>query len=685
MSDAHSAQPLNPNQQAAVAHLTGRLLVVAGAGTGKTRVIEARTAHLLDAGVPPEQILLLTFTRKAAREMLERAAKQHPLAHRVDGGTFHHLAYRIVARHHAALGFERPPSVIDADDAANAIAATIARLGLAGPKNDRLPRARALYAAFSRATNTRAALSDVLAQDLPQWLERAEQLQRVRREWARYKLERGYVDYDDLLVLAARALENANLQRTIANKWQHVMVDEYQDVNAWQASMTDALAPHHNLMVVGDPRQSIYGFRGAQFEKIHRFADASAAPTRTIELTDNYRSNQPILNLANAVMAQMDDTHYTPLRAAADGHHDASVASPTLVVVEDDRDAAERIADTMVEAIQEPGALGGRAVLVRNAYQSVPLQGELLRRRIPFAVYGGMRFTETAHVKDVLAALRVVHNPFDELAWMRLLQLLPGIGETTAARIFADLADPEALAVTQAADPIVRAQQRAQQVVPKAARETFLGLMAALTRAQGLPPIQAFDAALAWYQPLLEARYPGERYRLQDLQFMRVVVERYAALDELLADLALDPDATRQAGEGESPTPEGLTPLTISTIHSAKGLEWDRVVLLGVDDRTLPSAHALRRANQEGDTRELEEEKRLLYVAITRARRELTLMHVLFTRQGLGRLSRFLHDERAAAVLQHEGGEEREVRAEAGTHRRSISRDDLLDALAGDP
>ena len=673
------ATPLNRAQLEVASWLDGPLLVVAGAGTGKTRVIEERTARLLERGVPPEQVLLMTFTRKAAGEMLERAATRHPQARRVDGGTFHHVAYRIVARNFRALDLARPPTVIDTDDAANAVAAVIQRLGLQRERRRRLPRKTALQAAFSRATNLRVPLAEVVARDLPDFVEVLETLRRVRREWSRYKLDRGYVDFDDVLVMAAKLLAMPAVRDRVASAWRYVLVDEYQDVNAWQAEIALALAaPHGNLMVVGDPKQSIYAFRGARFEKIVGFVD-EVPGAGLLHLTDNYRSTQAILDVANAVMAQMESRIDRPLRAAVRPQGER----PLLRVLEDDRAVADHVADLLQERIGDPGALGGHAVLVRNAYLSVPLQGELLRRKIPFAVFGGLRFTEAAHVKDVLAALRVLHNGFDELAWLRLLQLLEGVGETTAARAYADFADPDALAATGDAGPLERARRRVDQLTSGRARPALRELLAALERAGAAASVaEGYDQLVAWYLPVLARRHPNEPYRQQDLAFFRIVVERYADLAALLADLALDPETTRQAvNTGPADAGEGLRPVTISTIHSAKGLEWDHVLLIGVDDRTLPSPWAVRRAARDGDESEVEEEKRLLYVAVTRARERLEVVHALFGRQGLQRLSRFLEDPGVQATFDVSSAPRATVADERGPR---LDRDGLLAALAGD-
>jgi DNA helicase II / ATP-dependent DNA helicase PcrA len=672
-------QPLNPPQLDAATTLDGGLLVLAGAGTGKTRVIEERTARLLERGVAPERILLMTFTRKAAAEMLARAAQRHPLARRVDGGTFHHVAYRLVARNFRPLGFARAPTIIDTDDAANAIAAVVHREGLDADKRDRLPKKGALQTAFSRATNLRAPLGQVLEDDLPEFADQVERLQRVRRAYVRYKVERAYVDYDDVLVLAAKLLEDPQHRSRIAAAWSYVLVDEYQDVNVWQAELAERLAqPHGNLMVVGDPKQSIYAFRGARHDKIVGFAD-TVPGTRTVHLTENYRSTQAILDVANAVMGLMASSIDRPLRAASG----VTGERPTLRIVEDERAVADHVADALQARLGDAGALADQAVLFRNAYQSVPLQGELLRRKIPFAVYGGLRFTEAAHVKDVLAALRVLHNPFDELAWLRLLQLLEGVGAATAARLFSDFADADALAATADATPIARGRRRLGEVAAGKVRTGVADLLGALERANAASDLPgAYDAVVAFYEPILARRYPNEPHRRQDLVFFRFVVERYAELEALLADLALDPDAARQtANVGAPPQGEALRPVTLSTIHSAKGLEWGHVFLVGLDDATLPNPRAVRRAERKGGEDAVEEEKRLLYVALTRARERLEVLHPLFGQRGMPRLSRFLDDPAVHATFEVHTSPRATFADETG---RALTTAGLLAALAGE-
>lgn len=673
---------LNPDQRAAAEATEGALLVVAGAGTGKTRVIEARTAMLLERGVPPERILLMTFTRKAAQEMLLRAAMRHPLAAKVDGGTFHGVAYRIVSRYHQVLGLPRAPTIIDEDDAANAIASVIARHGLDQDKERRLPKKTAMAQLFSRATNLGRPLREVVEAQLPDFADVSDRMQAVRKAYIHYKWERAYVDYDDLLVLTAQLLSKPDLARRVASSWDYLLVDEYQDVNTWQAEIAIGLAREHgNLMVVGDPRQSIYAFRGARVGKIQAFT-GDLPGAQVVHLTENYRSSQAILDAANAVMQLMEDEgSRRPLQA----HAARQGEKPWLRVFPDAQEVARHVADTVQPHLDDPAGLSGFAVLYRNGFQGIPLQGELLRRKIPFRVFGGRRFTELAHVKDTLAYLRVLHNPFDELAWLRLLQLLPGLGPAKSARLFADAADPEALATTGEAGPVERALNRHRHHLKGETAEAAEGLLLALKAAAAKGSVlEAYDAVLGHYEAVLQRTYDQVASRRADLLFFRVVVSAYEGapqrgLGTLLSDLTLEPEALRKSEARPAEGDEGIKRLTLSTIHSAKGLEWDHVFIVGMEDGQLPSRKALR-STEGGD--ELEEEKRLLYVALTRARDRLEVNHALYSQFAMNEVSRFLADERVAATFETVvAGSTVVVRPET-TGRLDVQ--DVLAVLAGE-
>jgi DNA helicase II / ATP-dependent DNA helicase PcrA len=575
--------------------------------------------------------------------------------------------------------------VLAQDDAASAIAVVVQRLGFARDKRRRLPRSVSLATAFSRSTNLQRSLAAIVERTLPEFVDEVERIREVRNAYVAYKLERCYVDYDDLLVMLRALLRQPRLRGSIASRWSHVLVDEYQDVNALQAEITLALAePHHNVMVVGDPKQSIYAFRGGRFEKIVEFAEHLPG-TRIVHLTDNYRSTQAVLDTVNAVMRTMRSSLAEPLVSAVD----PGGVAPTLRLMRDEQAAAMHLADTLQEHLDGPASLRDFGVLFRSAYVSLPLQGELVRRKIPFQVFGGRRITELAHVRDVLAYLRLLHDPYDELAWMRVLKLLPGIGEVSAAAMFRDFTDRDALDATGEPGPLERAVKRAGRhggARSRAAIAALVELLASLPRATSL--VEAYDRVLASYEPLLQQRFDDARVRRADLGFFRIVVSSYDDLGGLLADLALDPDLGRKVEAGAPHPGEGIAPVTLSTIHSAKGLEWEHVFVIGVSDGELPSGHALRQSDPEAALAALEEERRLLYVALTRARRNLEVLHAVYGQRGMYELSRFLAEpEVMASFTLVDGTADPTADAEAATGSaaaRAVDAASLLAQLRGE-
>lgn len=663
---------LNPMQQRAVDAPTGPMLVVACAGSGKTRVLTRRVLSLIERGAQPERILLLTFTRRAAREMLERAANVHESAKRVDGGTFHSFAMRMVSAYHQDLHLPRRPTVIDTDDAANAVAAVVESLNIDNSKG-RLPAKRALQELFSLAVNKGISTEQALEELYPQFLERIDEIKAIRAAYAKYKLQNAYVDFDDLLVLLLALLKNPLTRKRIQNRYDHILVDEFQDTNHLQGEIALALAERHqSVMVVGDDAQSIYGWRGAKVGNILEFPKQFPS-CEVINLEDNYRSTQAILDTANAVLLDMQDAFSKTMRAAAAGAGE----KPRLHVFEDAQHEAEYIADRLQEAIDAGEGLSEIAVLYRNNFLSLPLQAELTKRKIPFIVQGGIKITDAAHVKDLLSYLRVLHNPFDELAWMRMLQLLPRIGAQTATKLYRAATATDAIVVDGPRDPIKRLAQVQEQLPGKTAyREALAALATALQEAvAGATPLEMYDRALKHYAELAAEKYDNFRDRLEDLDFLRTVIARYRSLASLLDDLTLDPitGKTQAAGDEEK---WDVDAVTLSTIHSSKGLEWKHVYLTGVADGTLPSYRALSSADPDGKGEGLEEEKRLLYVAITRAKHHLDICYAIFGRPGHGvmqDLSRFLSTDAVTATIE---------RIEHVVEQ-PISEDDVLLAMSG--
>jgi DNA helicase-2/ATP-dependent DNA helicase PcrA len=630
---------LNAAQMEAVLAVEGPVLVVAGAGSGKTRVIEYRVLNLLRSGVPPESVLLLTFTRRAAREMLARAARHDPRCAGVAGGTFHSFANGVLRRYGSVLGLPPSFTILDQADAEEAVGRCAARLGCCDASR-RFPGKETLLSVISKATNQRATVKAVLARDYPHFAEHAGRVEAVRQAYTEFKVRSDCLDYDDLLVYLLILLEQEPVRRQLAERHRYVMVDEYQDTNALQGDVTHLLAQgHRNVMAVGDDAQSIYRFRGASRENILEFP-ARYPGCRVVKLEKNYRSTGPVLALANAVLEGMVRKHPKYLRPVRGD----DAGRPQLVRFKDDQDEAEWVADRVKRLRDEGVPLSRQGVLYRSSHMSIRLQVALRARGIPFDVFGGLRFSETAHVKDVLAHLKVLLNPRDELAWNRVLRLLAGVGSVTADRLSARAAGAtgmggatEALLTTAAPS--------------KAAAAGLVRLCEALRRAATLgAPGPMFQSVLEYYEPLLRDHHDGWPGRLEDLNSLREIAGGYCGLAELLSDFSLEPPERSVARAVAAADDE--KPLTLSTIHSAKGLEWEAVFLVGVRDGALPSAKAMR------DEEDVEEERRLLYVAVTRARTHLFLTVAHQGNEGgvLHRLSRFLEPQGVTQLLDCESG-----------------------------
>ncbi|MGE5196954.1 MAG: ATP-dependent helicase [Deltaproteobacteria bacterium] len=632
---------LNPSQLEAVTSTEGPFLVIAGAGSGKTRVIEYRVLNLVNSGVDPHSILLLTFTREAAKRMLARAARHHALCAQVDGGTFHSFAYKILKKHSKLLGFADSFSILDEPDSHEAIHRCCAELGLTDKKK-RFPRSQTLRDILSLCVNKGSSIEEILEKEYPHFLEYASEIQKIRKKYAEYKIQKNYLDYDDLMIFLKLLLENPKVRGNISGKYRFIMVDEYQDTNKIQGDLTFLLAEgHRNVMVVGDDAQSIYGFRGATHKNIMEFPK-NFPECRIIKLEDNYRSTQHILDLANAVMKNMENKYSKCLVSARQEYGD----KPRMAFFKDRRDEAEWIADKIMELREEGMALAEQAVLFRSAYISITLQAELSKRNIPFQTFGGLKFYETAHVKDVLSHLKVVANPKDELAWNRLLMLIEGIGPKTSGKLLQDIAP--SLDIAHIADKALKADPKKYKYADKLAR---LGDMLKKISGPRCSVEERFGTVMDYYLPILKDKFDDWPLRLNDLETLRDIAAGYNSLDELLADFAIEaPERGVAKVEAEQAMDE--RPLTLSTIHSAKGLEWKAVFLMGLADGVLPSSLAL----DEQD--EIEEEQRIFYVAVTRAKDYLFLsMHHEGGRGGItqfNRISRFVDVPNVLAALERD-------------------------------
>ncbi|MEM8962596.1 MAG: ATP-dependent helicase [Acidobacteriota bacterium] len=631
---------LNPAQRAAVTAPPGPHVVLAGAGSGKTRTLIYRVAYVVATGTPPESILLLTFTRRAAQEMLRRAAGlMDPRCARVVGGTFHAFANRVLRRHARRLGYGEGFTVLDRSDAADVIAAVRAEGGYGG-RGKRFPKKEVLRDLFSMAVNTGKDMETLVTARYPRFADDVAEIEEVGEAYAARKKTQHVMDYDDLLVNLRDLLsEHEVVRRELGSMFRLVLVDEYQDTNRLQAHIAALLASQHgNLMVVGDDAQSIYAFRGAEVRNILDFPKLFPGTTTTV-LEQSYRSTQPILDLGSAILASSLELTPKRLFTEIDGGE-----KPRLIRVEDDYVQARWVAEQVLAYREEGVALDEMAVLVRAAWHTAELEIELQNRNIPFRKFGGLRFVEAAHVKDVVALLRLLVNRTDATAWFRVLQWLEGIGPKTAQRLTNTIVEAEG-----ELDALARAVSRARYKEPVAALTATLDRLAQ----NGHGVTGQLDGVIDYYRPILGRTYDDASRRIRDLEALQVIAERYDALEPFLTDLAIDPpELTRQDGDDDD---DEL--LTLSTVHSAKGLEWHTVFVLNLNNGQFPSSQSL------GDPASLEEERRLFYVAVTRAKRRLLLTRPeTLPRRGFGRdvaepsplltdiagWARLIHEERAA-------------------------------------
>ena len=627
---------LNEEQRRAAAHPGGPLLILAGAGTGKTRTLVSRAAWLCGQGVQPSRILLLTFTRRAADDMLSRAtAGVRSASGRITGGTFHAIAHRIIREHAESFSLPAEFTVIDPADMADLLDARRADHGLAGTQR-RAPRAAVCADIYTRCVNTQRTVAEVVRGGFPWCTEYTGQLAELFRGYVAHKRSHALVDFDDLLLLWRAALADPAAGPVLRGMFDAVLVDEYQDVNAVQADIVRLLQTEAGcLTCVGDDAQAIYAFRGADPEHLHRLA-ATFPGLTVVRLVRNYRSRQAVLQLANAVRPQSPGLELALTAARGAG------AAPMLVRCHDEATQAREICARVLDAHEAGTELHDQAVLVRAAHHSDVLEVELAARGIPFVKYGGLRFTEAAHVKDFLAAARVVANPADDVAWFRVLRLHEGIGAVHARRL---------IEILRPADPAPFDRWKdAVDAAPRRARENLAATIGSLADAIIVERTgERATAILAALRDPLRARYADADVRIADLERLADAAASRPSLHDALVELALDPPVSASDLAGRPRQDEDF--LVISTVHSAKGLEWPVVHLPHLVDGAVPSDMAL--TSPTG----LAEERRLFYVAVTRARDQLFLYapmrlhhHRLASddRHSYGQLSRFL-DDRALA------------------------------------
>jgi DNA helicase-2/ATP-dependent DNA helicase PcrA len=634
---------LNSQQLAAVTAGEGPSLVIAGAGSGKTRTLVYRVAYLIDSGIDPSNILLLTFTRKSAQEMLARVGDLiGARSQRVCGGTFHSVANLLLRRYGRSIGVEPGFTILDRGDAEDLIALMRAQLGL-NEKDKRFPRKGTIMEMLSKCENTLRSLDEIILDEFGHFADHVEDLGRLQKAYQAAKRQKQLLDYDDLLVMLRQLLLLDEVARTtISRQYRYILVDEYQDTNRLQAEVIRQLAStHNNVMVVGDDSQSIYGFRGATFKNIMEFPTLFPGTTM-YKLEENYRSTQPILNLANCIIDEAAEKYTKRLfTRKIDG------PLPALVEAAGENTQSRFIAQKILELREEGVPLSEVAVLFRSSFHSFDLEIELSRKGLPFIKRGGVKFIETAHVKDLLAHVRVIANPLDTVSWHRVLMLVEGVGPKKAQDLLSTLVKSD------------KPFQTLREVTGRSSvgLKNLANTLETLSGAEDLRPAHLVSHAYEYYLPILKEQYDDYPKRIRDLDHLQTIAEGYPGVDEFLADLALEPpDGSAVSVDAPDRDDERMV---LSTIHSAKGLEWQCVFVIWVVDGRFPSVYSFVADD------ELEEERRLFYVAVTRAKRHLFLTYPINVfDKGSGMLlskpSRFLDPVTPALldqlVLVEEGG-----------------------------
>jgi DNA helicase-2/ATP-dependent DNA helicase PcrA len=632
------AAELNEQQLAAVTAASGPLLVIAGAGSGKTRTLTYRVAYLLENGIDPRNILLLTFTNKAAREMLGRVANLLPVdASGLWGGTFHSVGNRILRRHGTALGYSSGFTIMDREDQKDLIDAVVTSAGI-DPKEIRFPKGDVLAEIFSFAVNTEKSLEELLAEKFPYFLPLLEKIQDVRERYEQKKKATNSMDFDDLLQKTLSMFQqHERIAEIYRRQFQFILVDEYQDTNKIQADLVDLLArDHHNVMVVGDDAQSIYSWRGANFQNIlefpKRYPDA-----QVFKIEMNYRSVPEILEVANAAIA----ANVQQFRKRLSATRESKALKPALVALNDSAEQAQFVAQRILELRDENVDLNDIAVLYRAHYHAVELQLELSRRGIPYQITSGIRFFEQAHIKDVTAFVRVVANPRDEVAFKRMVKLLPGIGNRTAENLWRNWENW----LVEGGEISSWRERLSSMPAPAKSKKAWEQLAHTLDEIApagqpNMPSEMITSVVEAIYDDYAKANFTNYELRREDLNQLAIFARQFKDVHEFLSQLALISNVDAEAAPAQISDKEAVN---LSSVHQAKGLEFHTVFVIWLTDGMFPSNRSL-------DTRDaLEEERRLFYVAITRARDELYLAYPQMRLSGgygdvFQRPSRFLQE-----------------------------------------
>ena len=612
---------LNSKQLEAVVAKEGAYLVIAGAGTGKTKTLTYRTARLIEDGVSPENILLLTFTKKASLEMLNRASLVlDDRCEDVAGGTFHSFANMILRRYSKLLGFKNNFTIMDQSDSQDVIAHLA---GLLYPKKEkRFPKKSTILEIYSKSVNKEVPVKEIIEKEFFNFIEVEDKIIAIQKAYVKYKREKSLLDYDDLLLYLKFLLsENENLRKKISNQYKYIMIDEYQDTNTLQADIIKLLASeHNNVMAVGDDSQSIYAFRGANYKNILDFPNIFN-DVKIIKLEQNYRSGQNILNLTNKIISKAREGFSKKLFSEIN-----DFKMPALIRAKNSQVEAEFVCQKVLELLDEDISLNDICVLVRNARMSYNLEIELSKVNIPFQKFGGPKFMDSAHIKDIIAHLRVILNPDDTVSLNRILLLIKGIGAKAVNNII----------------PYIQQGSYDYKLIGGKYSNSLKPLFSILSNSNSEIDLnKLIESLISYYKPLLKEKYDDWQKREKDLEHFLYLSRQYKRLDTFLSDLALEPPEASVEGVYKRNIKDDC--LTISTIHSAKGLEWNSVFIIGAVDGRFPSTYSFN------SPEELDEELRLMYVATTRAKSDLFIsypidMYDYASGMILSKPSRFLDD-----------------------------------------
>jgi len=611
---------LNPQQEKASNWGDGPVLIIAGAGTGKTRVLVNRVARLVKKGVNPESILLLTFTRRAANNMIDRASiilGDNTKVNKVSGGTFHSFSNKILRGNINKIGLSNNYTILDRVDSADAIAIVKEEIGIS-KKEKRFPAKKTLEKIINLSINKDLEYEDIVLEEYPHFSNNIEDIEKIAEKYSEHKAKNSLMDYNDLLIYLKKLIDE---YPEVCTGYKYIMVDEYQDTNRIQADITFSLGQDNgNVMVVGDDTQSIYSFRGANFKNMFNFKKVFFKDASIIKLEENYRSTQPILNLANVIVDNAIEKYTKALFTKK-----KTGDKPTLISMADERNQAETVSSKIQELNKDGLALDKISVLFRASYQSIPLEIELNKKNIPYVKHGGFKFFETAHVKDLIAHLKVIENPKDQISWNRILLLLEGIGKVGCLKVRNNIANSS------------KPYLELKKVLPKNKKLKNLSDILTTISNKKIPPFLKIENLLNYYNPIIMDKFDDFHKRKEDLAQLKYIAQQYKNLSDFLTDMSLEPPTSSSSDVlYANSKDEGL--LCLSTVHSAKGLEWDTVFIIDMVEGRFPLSYYLESIES------LEEERRLFYVACTRAKKNLFITYPLSVKGSFSAKSNFIEE-----------------------------------------